>query len=165
MRGRWFLLGFLAGALLSFVVYYSAQHTARVQAKTAAATPARPVDSSAITSPISSPIGGLRRAELRDSFNENHFGHRHEAIDIMEPRGTPVRAVTDGVIAKLLQSKAGGNTIYEFDARGTYCYYYAHLDHYAEGIGEGTKVTRGKSSLMWDLRGMRHRERHTCTSA
>lgn len=144
MRGRWFLLGFLAGALASFVVYYSAQHAAHVQAKTAAATPARPVDSPALASPISSPIRGLRRSELRDSFNETHFGHRHEAIDIMEPRGTPVLAVTDGVIAKLLHSQAGGNTIYEFDAGGAYCYYYAHLDHYAEGIGEGAKVMRGE---------------------
>lgn len=144
MRGRWFVLGFLAGALLSFVVYYSAQRVARVQAKTVTATPARPVDNTTIASPISSPIGGLKRSDLRDSFNETHFGHRHEAIDIMEPHGTPVLAVTDGVIAKLVQSKAGGNTIYEFDSRETYRYYYAHLDHYAAGIAEGAKVTRGE---------------------
>jgi murein DD-endopeptidase MepM/ murein hydrolase activator NlpD len=146
MRVRWFLLGFLAGALLSFVVYYSAQHTAHVQAKTeatprAAAEPASPMKSTA----IAPPIAGLRRSELRDSFNETHFGHRHEAIDIMEPRGTPVLAVTDGVIAKLFQSKAGGNTIYELDAAATYCYYYAHLDHYAEGLADGAKVTRGQT--------------------
>lgn len=154
MRGRWFLLGFLAGALLSFVVYYSALHTARVQAKSeapprAVVAPANTVINSAIASPISvpisSPIGGLRRSELRDSFNETHFGHRHEAVDIMEPRGTPVLAVADGVIAKLFQSKAGGNTIYEFDAAGAYCYYYAHLDHYAEGLADGARVTRGQT--------------------
>ena len=145
MRGRCFLLGFLAGALLSFVVYYSAQHAARVEAKTAAlprvsVAPASPASSAT----IASPIAGLRRSELRDSFNETHFGHRHEAIDIMAPRGTPVLAVVDGVIAKLLQNKAGGNTIYELDAGGTYSYYYAHLDHYAEGLAEGAKVTRGE---------------------
>lgn len=149
MRGRWFLMGFLAGALLSFVVYYSALHMSYVQAKTTALPPAaaattNPVTSTAIAPPISSPIGGLKRSELRDSFNETHFGHRHEAIDIMEPRGTPVLAVTDGVIAKLFQSKAGGNTIYEFDTAGNYCYYYAHLDHYAEGLADGAKVTRGQ---------------------
>jgi peptidoglycan LD-endopeptidase LytH len=145
MRARWFLLGFLAGALLSFVVYYSAQHTAYIHAKTeaprqATAAPAEPAKSAA----IASPIAGLTRAELRDSFNETHFGHRHEAIDIMEPRGTPVLAVTDGVIAKLLQSRAGGNMIYQFDTGGNYCYYYAHLDHYAEGLRDGAKVTRGQ---------------------
>jgi murein DD-endopeptidase MepM/ murein hydrolase activator NlpD len=62
----------------------------------------------------------------------------------MAPRGTPVRAVADGVIAKLLENKAGGNTIYEFDAGGSYTYYYAHLDHYAEGLAEGAKVRQGE---------------------
>jgi murein DD-endopeptidase MepM/ murein hydrolase activator NlpD len=145
MRVRWFLLGFLAGALLSFVVYYSAQRTVDIHAKPQAPTqaiapPAQPAPASA----IASPIAGLRRSELRDSFNETHFGHRHEAIDIMEPRGTPVLAVTDGVIAKLWQSKAGGNTIYQFDAAGNYCYYYAHLDHYARSLADGAKVNRGE---------------------
>ena len=145
MRARWFLLGFLAGALLSFIVYYSAQHATRAQAKAqpplpVATAPARPV----VTGQIASPIAGLKRSELRDSFNETHFGHKHEAIDIMEPRGTPVLAVTDGAIAKLLQSKAGGNMIYQFDTAARYCYYYAHLDHYAEGIADGVEVTRGQ---------------------
>jgi murein DD-endopeptidase MepM/ murein hydrolase activator NlpD len=34
-------------------------------------------------------------------------------------------------------------TIYEFDRQGVYCYYYAHLDHYAEGLKEGMPVKRG----------------------
>ena len=36
----------------------------------------------------------------------------------VEPEGTPVRAVVDGTIQKLFLSKAGGNTIYEFDEAG-----------------------------------------------
>ena len=39
------------------------------------------------------PIRGLAVADLRDTFEEIHNGHPHEAIDILEPRGTPVRAV------------------------------------------------------------------------
>src|ERR1039458_4523267 len=35
------------------------------------------------------PIGGLSLANLRDMFGEVHNGHPHEAIDILEPRGTP----------------------------------------------------------------------------
>ena len=61
----------------------------------------------------------------------------NEAIDIIKPNGTPVRAVVDGTIRKLFVSKAGGNTIYEFDEASNYCYYYAHLDHYADGLHEG----------------------------
>lgn len=95
-------------------------------------------------STIGAPFESLNRSELRDSFNEIHHGHRHEAIDIMKPRGTPIRAVTDGTIEKLFLSKPGGLTIYQFDNSGTYCYYYAHLDHYAAGIREHMKVARGQ---------------------
>ena len=89
------------------------------------------------------PISGLTLANLRDSFEETHNGHRHEAVDIMEPRGTPVRAAVPGTIRKLFLSVPGGNTIYEFDERAEYCYYYAHLDRYAEGLHEGMPVGPG----------------------
>ncbi len=89
------------------------------------------------------PISGLTLANLRDTFAEIHNGHRHEAIDIMEARGTPVRAVVAGTIRKLFLSVPGGNTIYEFDEKAEYCYYYAHLDRYAEGLHEGMPVGRG----------------------
>jgi murein DD-endopeptidase MepM/ murein hydrolase activator NlpD len=89
------------------------------------------------------PIGGLTLADLRDSFDEVHDGHRHEAIDILEPRGTPVHAVVSGTVRKLFLSKPGGKTIYQFDEAGVYCYYYAHLDGYAPGLLEGMRVARG----------------------
>jgi murein DD-endopeptidase MepM/ murein hydrolase activator NlpD len=89
------------------------------------------------------PIRGLALANLRDMFAEFHNGHAHEAIDIMEPRGTPVRAVVPGTIRKLFLSKPGGNTIYQFDEVGVYCYYYAHLDGYADGLREGMQVESG----------------------
>jgi murein DD-endopeptidase MepM/ murein hydrolase activator NlpD len=93
---------------------------------------------------ISPPITALRVADLHDSFDEMHFGHRHEAIDIMEPRGTPVQAVGDGTIRKLFLSRAGGLTIYQFDRESTYCYFYAHLDRYADYLREGMPVVRGQ---------------------
>ncbi len=89
------------------------------------------------------PIRGLTLADLRDTFEEVHNGHRHEAIDILEPRGTPVRAVVSGTIRRLFLSKPGGNTIYQFDEMRVYCYYYAHLDGYAKGLREGMQVERG----------------------
>jgi len=89
------------------------------------------------------PISGLALANLQDTFEEVHNGHRHEAIDILEPRGTPVHAVVSGTIRKLFLSKPGGNTIYQFDDMGVYCYYYAHLDGYAKGLREGMRVERG----------------------
>jgi len=99
-----------------------------------------------VTSPIlemTSPIRGLALADLRDTFEEVHNGHRHEAIDILEPRGTPVHAVVSGTIRKLFFSNRGGNTIYQFDETGVYCYYYAHLDRYAKELREGMHVEHG----------------------
>jgi len=89
------------------------------------------------------PINGLALTSLHDSFAEFHNGHVHEAIDILEPKGTPVHAVVSGTIRKLFRSKPGGNTIYQFDEMGMYCYYYAHLDGYAKGLREGMRVERG----------------------
>jgi peptidoglycan LD-endopeptidase LytH len=89
------------------------------------------------------PISGLTLTNLRDSFEETHNGHRHEAMDILEPRGTPVRAAVRGTIRKLFLSKPGGITIYEFDEKAEYCYYYAHLDRYADGLHEGMSVKPG----------------------
>ena len=61
------------------------------------------------------PIVGLTSGDLHDTFDQLRGLARHEAIDIMEPRGTPVHAVVNGTIAKLFLSKPGGNTIYLFD--------------------------------------------------
>lgn len=89
------------------------------------------------------PIYGLKVSDIHDTFNEEHFGHPHQAIDIMSPRGTEVHAVVPGTIRKLFLSKPGGNTIYEFDQEQVFCYYYAHLDRYADGLREGMRVERG----------------------
>ncbi len=55
-----------------------------------------------------------------------------------------MHAVVSGTIRKLFLSKPGGNTIYEFDEMGVYCYCYAHLDRYVEGLREGTRIERGE---------------------
>lgn len=90
------------------------------------------------------PIPGYRAADLRDSFTDARGDVDHEAIDLPAPRGTPVLAVSDGVIEKLFLSKPGGHTIYQFDPTGTYAFYYAHLDRYAPGLAEGQEVKRGQ---------------------
>jgi murein DD-endopeptidase MepM/ murein hydrolase activator NlpD len=92
------------------------------------------------------PVDGVRPGTLRDTYEDTRGdGTRsHEALDIMAPRGTPVRAVEDGTIAKLFTSKAGGLTIYQFDPSGTFCYYYAHLDRYAPDLTEHRDVKKGE---------------------
>ena len=91
------------------------------------------------------PVQGIKRDDLRNTFNELRGGtRRHEAIDILAPRNTPVFAVEDGEIARLFFSEAGGITIYQFDPDEDYVYYYAHLERYADGLKEGDDVKRGE---------------------
>src|ERR1017187_6326514 len=89
------------------------------------------------------PVQGVHAEDLRDNFNGVRGGHRHEAIDIMAPRGTPVLAADEGNVVKLFLSKPGGLTVYQFDDSLTWCYYYAHLDAYAPGLKEGTRLRKG----------------------
>jgi len=91
------------------------------------------------------PVEGVAPDQLVRSFGDRRDGTRaHEALDIVAPRNTPVRAVEDGTIAKLFNSKAGGITVYQFDPAQQFCYYYAHLERYASGLVEGGRVKRGQ---------------------
>lgn len=91
------------------------------------------------------PVEGVTADRLKSNFNEARGGGSrvHHAIDILAPRGTPVRAAVSGTIRKLFVSKAGGITIYEFDRTEKKCYYYAHLDRYSGLLREGMTVERG----------------------
>ncbi|MFZ2491811.1 MAG: M23 family metallopeptidase [Thermoanaerobaculia bacterium] len=93
---------------------------------------------------IALPVSGVTHAELRDTYDQARGSRRHDAIDILAPMGTPVVAAVDGTVRKLFISKAGGLTIYQFDEAESYLYYYAHLDRYRDGIGEGDRVKRGE---------------------
>ena len=99
------------------------------------------------TSPgaLAIPVAGVTAAQLTDTFDQARAGgaRRHDAIDIMAPRGTPVLAAAPGRVEKLFLSKAGGNTVYVRSPDGTTLYYYAHLDSYAPGLAEGAAVRTG----------------------
>ena len=90
------------------------------------------------------PLFGIDPKKLADSFRDARDRRKHEALDILAPRGTPVLAVAQGNVAKLFTSKEGGLTVYQFDDSRTYCYYYAHLDRYAPGLQEGTLLRPGE---------------------
>ena len=69
-------------------------------------------------------------------------GRRHEGVDFMAARGTPVAAVTDGMIKRLRTGGLGGITVRLVDAKGDE-YYYAHLDSRAPGLSVGQEVRAG----------------------
>jgi len=91
------------------------------------------------------PIDGADIETWKGGFDERRGGgaRGHEAVDILSPRNTPVHASVSGTIAKIFESKAGGHTIYEFDADQRLCYYYAHLERYAPGLHDGQTVAQG----------------------
>jgi murein DD-endopeptidase MepM/ murein hydrolase activator NlpD len=95
--------------------------------------------------PLSMPVAGIDPSTIHDNFNEMRGGdtRRHDALDILAPRGTNVVATDDGTVKKLFTSVPGGLTVYEFDPDQRYCYYYAHLDAYAPGLHEGQVLHRG----------------------
>jgi len=159
-----FLSGFIAGMLFLLILLWS--HGSLHPVPVAAAAPAPAPDAAMTTKPPVSPpaqppaaaatataadvpplivpVQGVHASQILDTFADARAGHTHEAADIMAPRGTPVLAAADGTIVKLFQSKAGGTTIYQFDPTRTWCFYYAHLDHYAPGTVEGATLRQGQ---------------------
>jgi murein DD-endopeptidase MepM/ murein hydrolase activator NlpD len=112
------------------------------QPKIAAASVAAPGVLSATE--LRLPIDGISIESFKGGFSERRGTRPHEAVDIIAPRGTAIHAVQDGTIAKLFFSKTGGTTIYQFDPNGRLCYYYAHLERYADGLHDGQHVSQGE---------------------
>lgn len=160
-----FLLGAAAGWWVHATMSSRAAPIASVAAPRVASPEAREPDRPVARPPISStpsididPILELRRHSLqlpldmasidamKGGFAERRDGNArgHEAVDLLAPRNTPVRAVDNGTIARLFFSKAGGTTVYQFDPTQQFCYYYAHLDHYVDGLHEGQSVSKGE---------------------
>ena len=89
------------------------------------------------------PVDGIAPARVPDNFSAPRGSRRHNALDILAPRGTPVLAADDGRILSMRRNSAGGITIYLVDAEERMIHYYAHLDGYRKGLGEGDRVTKG----------------------
>ena len=124
---------------------------ARQATRTNAALPVVPVTPRMLLTPgegprsLTMPVEGIDPSTIHDSFDEMRGGdtRRHDALDILAPRGTNVIATDDGTVKKLFTSVAGGLTVYQYDPDQRYCYYYAHLDAYAMGLHEGQILKRG----------------------
>jgi murein DD-endopeptidase MepM/ murein hydrolase activator NlpD len=113
------------------------------------APPAEPILSAPLAEALADrdlvvPVEGVKPEQLVRSFSQARGERQHEAIDILAPRNTPVLAIEAGRVARLFFSEAGGITVYQFDPTEQYCYYYAHLERYADGLAEGQELRKGQ---------------------
>lgn len=93
---------------------------------------------------LTMPVRGAAVDRLEDSFDApRDGGRRHDAVDILAPRGTPVVAALDGTVRRAGTNALGGNVVWITDAANEFAFYYAHLDRHARGLREGMTVTRG----------------------
>ena len=136
MEGTWLRCVFLLALLVA--LFALARH-----ATWPAVAEAHPVDDDIASRKLVFPLAGFKHV-LRDNFHEKRGVRTHKALDIMAPRGTPVRAVDDGTIARLYRGPLAGIAVYQFDQGQKRVYFYAHLDRYAAGLDTGKPVKRGE---------------------
>jgi murein DD-endopeptidase MepM/ murein hydrolase activator NlpD len=81
---------------------------------------------------------------FRDTWGDWRSGGRfHHAVDIVAPDGTPVYAITSGVIHTLATWNGAGISLFLRGQDGR-VYGYMHLQGYAEGIVQGKPVKKGE---------------------
>lgn len=120
----------------------AADSAAGVAAPRVAATAS---DVELLTRELTMPLAGLDPSKLRSNFNDLRSGmRRHEALDIMATRRTPVLSAAPGRVLKLFTSRAGGLMVYAADSSERFILMYAHLDGYAAGLKDGSPLTRGQ---------------------
>ena len=82
--------------------------------------------------PIAGPVS------YTDDWHDARFGppfHLHQGTDIFAARGTPIRAMDDGVVS-FTDGGLGGKGAYLNAADGT-SYYMAHLNGYPRNVSSG----------------------------
>jgi murein DD-endopeptidase MepM/ murein hydrolase activator NlpD len=136
------------------------RHNARVAPQAAAATPSTAATrrerdrqfaerANALFSTLNGtslymPVVGIKSYHLTNSWHASRDGgkRKHKGIDIFAPKGTPVVAVSDGIISYIGIQPKGGQCLWLTNEDGA-SFYYAHLDRWAPGLFEGMEVRSG----------------------
>lgn len=89
------------------------------------------------------PVAGKSNDAIGSFWGGERDGGKrtHEGIDIFAKRGTPVVAVTDGIVSRTGDRGLGGKQVWQRDVLFGYSLYYAHLDTVI--AVEGTRVKAG----------------------
>ena len=89
--------------------------------------------------PVAGPVS------YTDDWHDARFGppfHLHQGTDIFAARGTPIRAMDDGVVS-FTDGGLGGKGAYLNAVNGT-SYYMAHLNGYPRDVSSGSRVEQGQ---------------------
>ena len=91
------------------------------------------------------PVAGVGPSRIEDTFTAARDGgdRRHNALDILAPRNTPILSTDDGIILRMSSNTLGGITIYTADPNRQFVYYYAHLERYHRDLIPGDAIQKG----------------------
>jgi murein DD-endopeptidase MepM/ murein hydrolase activator NlpD len=89
------------------------------------------------------PVAGRANAAIQSGFGAPRDGgvRDHHGIDIFAPRGTPVLAVSAGVVTRVQETPRGGRVVWVRDETRGNSLYYAHLDR--QLVERGRQVKPG----------------------
>lgn len=89
------------------------------------------------------PVEGKSNPDIWSFFGDPRDGGRrkHKGIDIFARRGTPVVAVTDGIVMRVRNEGLGGKQVWLRDTLRRQAIYYAHLD--SQLVRNGAYVRAG----------------------
>ena len=93
--------------------------------------------------PLLFPVSGSGRGAIGSVYGDPRDGgvRLHEGVDIFAPRGTPVLAVTGGIVNGVRTTPVGGRVVWLSDAARPLTYYYAHLEE--QWVRDGEWVSPG----------------------
>ncbi len=92
----------------------------------------------------------VKYSRISSKFNKNRFHpilkrrKAHLGTDYAAPRGTPIRAVADGVVSRKGYTEGNGKYI-KIKHNKTYQTQYLHMNNYAKGMRNGVRVKQGQT--------------------
>lgn len=92
----------------------------------------------------------LNYSRISSKFTNNRYhpvlkiNRPHHGVDYAAPAGTPVYSIGDGVVIAKAYQKGGGGNYLKIKHNSVYTTVYMHLQGYAKGISNGTRVRQGQ---------------------
>ena len=105
--------------------------------------PVRKTPAKTVSRSLAFPVAGMR-SDIEGFWGDSRDGGRrlHKGIDIYARKGTPVVAISDGVIVNRDNTHYGGKTLWLKPSGRGWTAYYAHLDK--QLVKPGQRVRKGQ---------------------